>query len=102
MPHDNEGFDIKSRAEDGTWVFIEVKGHKPSTTDIKVSVPQIRHGKQMNERFRLAVVEVPEDPEGKPNVNYIANPFAGTVVDFAESSRTFKVRRLASRYSDPV
>src|SRR5512133_1559724 len=26
MPHNNPGFDIRSRTRDGHWVFIEVKG----------------------------------------------------------------------------
>ena len=101
--HSNPGFDISSQdPTNGTKYFIEVKGHKPTTDDIKVSVVQIRQGKQNPDAFRLAVVEVPEDPDAEPTVKYHLRPFDGCEVTHKVSYMSFSVRDLAADALDPL
>ena len=93
--HNNPGFDILSRdPADGIVYQIEVKGHLPTTPEIKVSAVQVRQGKQNPDRFRLAVVEVPEDPNAEPVVNYLLRPFDGYELHFAQTHLPLKVADL--------
>lgn len=94
--HNNPGFDIASRdPDDGTVYLIEVKGHRPTTPEIKVSVVQVRQAKQNPDHFRLAVVEVPEDSSGEPVVRYLVRPFDGYELHFAQTHLPLKVAHLA-------
>ena len=100
--HNNPGFDILSRdPETGRRFFIEVKGHKPATPEIKVSRVQVQQGKQHPDRFRLAVVEVPEDPDEEPQVGYLIRPFDGYDLHFAQASLPLKVSDLMTESVDP-
>ncbi len=100
--HNNPGFDILSLdPETGTRYFIEVKGHKPTTKEIKVSAVQVRQGKQNPERFRLAVVEVPDDPDGEPAVSYFVRPFDGFDLHFAQTYLPMKVADLIPQAVEP-
>ena len=95
--HNNPGFDIASRdPSDGTDYLIEVKGHLPTTPEIKVSVVQVRQGKQNPDHFRLAVVEVPEDLDAEPDVRYLLRPFDGYELHFAQTHLPLKVADLDS------
>jgi superfamily II DNA or RNA helicase len=101
--HSNPGFDISSEdPTTGFKYFIEVKGHKPTTDEIKVSVVQIRQGKQNPDAFRLAVVEVPEEPDAEPTVKYHLRPFDGCEVTHKVSFMSFNVRELAADALDPL
>lgn len=100
--HNNPGFDIASRdPSDGTDYLIEVKGHLPTTSEIKVSVVQVRQGKQNPDHFRLAVVEVPEDPGGEPEVRYLLRPFDGYELHFAQTHLPLKVADLENKAVNP-
>ena len=100
--HNNPGFDILSRDPyTGRRFFIEVKGHKPSTPEIKVSRVQVQQGKQHPDRFRLAVVEVPEDPDEEPKVGYLIRPFDGYDLHFAQASLPLKVTDLMTESVAP-
>ena len=100
--HNNPGFDILSLdPATGTRYFIEVKGHKPTTKEIKVSAVQVRQGKQNPERFRLAVVEVPEDANAEPAVSYFVRPFDGFDLHFAQTYLPMKVADLISQAVEP-
>ena len=100
--HNNPGFDILSRdPNDGTVYQIEVKGHLPTTPEIKVSAVQVRQGKQNPDRFRLAVVEVPEDPSAEPVVHYLLRPFDGYELHFAQTHLPLKVADLAGQMVMP-
>ncbi len=101
MEHNNPGFDIMSRAPDGFCFYIEVKGHKPTTPEIKVSKVQVQQGQHHPDRFRLAVVEVPEDPEGEPKVSYLLKPFDGYDLHFAQASLPLKVSDLMTQAVNP-
>ena len=101
MEHNNPGFDILSRAPDGFCIYIEVKGHKPTTPEIKVSKVQVQQGQHDPDRFRLAVVEVPEDPNEDPKVSYLLNPFEGYDLHFAQASLPLKVSDLITQAVKP-
>ena len=102
MDHNNPGFDIISRDPDtGIHYYIEVKGHKPTTPEIKVGLRQVRQGKQHPERFRLAVVEVPEDLDAVPMVGYLIRPFDGYDLHFAQASLPLKVSDLMTQAVEP-
>ena len=74
--HGNPGYDILSRDPDTDMLyFIEVKGHLQQTTDIHVSAAQVNKAKANPERWRLAVVSVPDDDEEEPRVSYLVDPF---------------------------
>ena len=102
MDHNNPGFDIISR-DPGTGVlyYIEVKGHKPTTPEIKVGLRQVRQGKQHPKRFRLAVVEVPDDPNAEPKVGYLIRPFDGYNLHFAQANLPLKVSDLMTQAVEP-
>ncbi|MCY4632684.1 MAG: DUF3883 domain-containing protein, partial [bacterium] len=70
--HSNPGFDVLSvDPATGTHYFIEVKGHLPRTTEISVSAQQVQKARSNPDRWRLAVVSVPDDPNAEPTVHYL-------------------------------
>lgn len=84
--HNNPGFDILSEdPRTGIVYQIEVKGHRPDTPEIKVRGPQVRQAKQNPERFRLVVVRVPHEPDGRPTVSYFIRPFDTYELHFAQA-----------------
>ncbi len=99
--HHNPGFDIESvDPKTGIHYFIEVKGHLPQTTEIKVSAQQVLKAKSNPERWRLAVVSVP-DGDGVPVVRYLVDPFADTHLHFAQTHVPLAVHQLLSEAGDP-
>ena len=100
--HNNPGFDVLSTDPETQMVyFIEVKGHRPATTEIHVSASQIRKAKMNPERFRLAVVRVPNEDDGEPLVRYFLKPFNGYEPHFAQTYVPLKVADLAPHGLDP-
>jgi hypothetical protein len=100
--HNNPGFDVLSTdPETQTVYFIEVKGHRPATLEIHVSASQIRKAKMNPERFRLAVVRVPNEDDGVPQVKYFVQPFDGYEPHFAQTYVPLKVSDLAPHGLDP-
>jgi hypothetical protein len=100
--HNNPGFDVLSTdPKTQTVYFIEVKGHRPDTTEIHVSASQIRKAKMHPERFRLAVVRVPDEDDGIPMVKYFLKPFEGYEPHFAQTYVPLKVAELAPYGLDP-
>lgn len=84
--HNNPGFDILSTdPATGTTYFIEVKGHRLDTAEIHVSASQIRKAKMNPERFRLAVVRVPDEPDAKSTIGYFVRPFDDYEPHFAQT-----------------
>ena len=82
--HSNPGFDVLSvDPETGTHYFIEVKGHLPRTTELSVSAQQVQKARSNPERWRLAVVSVPDDPDSDPEVHYLLDPFHDYTLHFA-------------------
>jgi superfamily II DNA or RNA helicase len=90
--HNNPGFDILSEDPRTGMVFqIEVKGHRPDNPEVKVHARQVRQAKQNPERFRLAIVQVPDEPDAEPTVSYFVRPFESYELHFAQTYVPLKV-----------
>ncbi len=101
MPHNNKGFDIKSRdPQDGRTLFIEVKGRAEGATTVTVTKNEILTGLNEKENFRLAVVVVGE-ADGA-DVTYVLDPFKGDEdALFGVTSVTFDLSELIRRGQSP-
>lgn len=100
--HNNPGYDILSvDAETGIHYFIEVKGHLPQTTEIRVSAQQVQKAKSNPERWRLAVVSVPIDAESFTKVRYLVEPFSDVTLHFAQTSVPLDVASLLESAGEP-
>jgi hypothetical protein len=88
MPHQNPGYDIRSRAPDGHLLFLEVKGRIVGGTSVTITRNEILTGLN-SDRWILALVKV--EPTGQTEVRYLRHPFRGQLDDlgFTETSRTF-------------
>lgn len=100
--HSNPGYDILSvDPQTGTHHFIEVKGHLPQTKEITVSAPQVQKAKSNPERWRLAVVSVPEETSAEPEVRYLMEPFKKVTMHFAQTKLSLKVKDLLKEAVEP-
>ena len=100
--HANPGFDVMSVDPDtGDHYFIEVKGHLPRTDEIHVSARQVRQAQNDPERWRLAVVSVPDDPNAEPQVRYLVRPFADATMPSAMTKVALKVATLLADAGPP-
>ena len=100
--HNNPGFDVLSEdPSTGVIYQIEVKGHRPQNPEIKVSAKQVRQAKQNPDRFRLAVVHVPIEPDGEPTVRYLIRPFDTYELYFAQTYVPLNVNDLMPYAVEP-
>jgi superfamily II DNA or RNA helicase len=100
--HNNPGFDILSKdPKTGILYFIEVKGHRPQTDEIHVRARQVRQAQQNPDRFRLAVVAVPNEPDVEPTVGYHLRPFDNYTMIFAQTYVPLNVSQLAQIAVEP-
>jgi len=100
--HNNPGFDILSEDPNTGMIYqIEVKGHRPDTLEVYVKARQVRQAKQNSERFRLAVVEVPNEPAGEPIVSYFLRPFDTYEMHFAQTFVPLRVSELLPHAVEP-
>ena len=100
--HANPGFDVMSVDPDtGDHYFIEVKGHLPRTDEIHVSARQVRQAQNDPDRWRLAVVSVPDDPAAEPQVHYLVRPFADAAMPSAMTKVALKVAALLADAGPP-
>ena len=100
--HNNPGFDILSEDPDTGMIYqIEVKGHRPANPEVKVRARQVRQAKQNPERFRLAVVLVPNEPEEEPRVSYFVRPFDTFEMHFAQTYVPLNVVELMPTAVEP-
>ncbi len=86
MVHNNPGYDIESRADDGHLIFIEVKGRVTGAEDFWVTKTEALTGKNAATGFRLALVSVHPDGQDHDEIRYIANPFRD--IDFGDFAAT--------------
>ncbi|KWX07107.1 hypothetical protein TR74_19825, partial [Carbonactinospora thermoautotrophica] len=86
MPHNNPGYDVRSRTPDGHYVFIEVKGRVLGAEDFHVTRNEVLHGKNSGTNYRLALVSVHPDGPEHDEVRYLVDPFRG--VDFGDFAAT--------------
>ena len=95
QPHANPGYDVLSTDPvTGVCYFIEVKGHLPQTEQISVSRRQVGKAHNNAERWHLAVVSVPEDPNAEPDVHYLIEPFKNVSLHPAQTSVPLNVAEL--------
>jgi hypothetical protein len=100
--HNNPGFDILSEDPATGIVYqIEVKGHRPANPEIKVRARQVRQAKQNPERFRLAVVRVPNDQAEPTTVRYFIRPFDSYELHFAQTYVPLNVLELMPYAVEP-
>ena len=101
QPHANPGYDVLSTDPvTGMRYFIEVKGRLPQTEQISVSRRQVGKAHNNAERWRLAVVSVPEDPDAEPDVRYLVEPFKNVSLHPAQTSVPLYVSELLA-YAGP-
>jgi hypothetical protein len=100
--HTNEGFDVLSiDPVTGAHYFIEVKGHLPQTLEISVTAPQVQKAKSNPDRWRLAVVAVPSEPDAEPTVRYLIEPFRDVTLHFAQTKVPLNIAHLLDAAGDP-
>ena len=93
--HSNPGYDILSAdSATGARYFIEVKGRRPATAEISVSAQQVQKAKSNPDRWRLAVVTVPDESDAEPEVRYLTDPFADVRLHFAQTGVVLDVAGL--------
>ena len=73
MPPNNKGYDIESKAADGSLLFLEVKGRTQGAETFTVTRSEIGVGRNMPDQHILALVEV--STTGFPHVRYIHRAF---------------------------
>ncbi len=101
--HTNPGYDVLSTdPATGVCYFIEVKGHLPQTEQISVSRRQVGKAHNNAERWRLAVVSVPEDPNAEPDVHYLIEPFKNVSLHPAQTSVPLTVSDLLTYAGPPT
>jgi len=103
MPHNNPGYDIRSRTLDDHIVFIEVKGRLEGAEEFWVTRTEALTGKNAGIGFRLALVSVHPDGPERDVVRYIVDPFRA--VDFGDFNATGVIGAWAKEWArggDPV
>jgi hypothetical protein len=73
MPPNNKGYDIESRARDGSLLFLEVKGRARGAETFTVTRSEIGVGRNMPGQHILALAAV--SATGFPDVRYIRGAF---------------------------
>jgi hypothetical protein len=101
MPHNNPGYDIRSRTHDGHFLFIEVKGRIAGAESVTITRNEILTGLN-TDQWLLALVEV--GPNGDDVARYLRHPFHGEIDDlgFTETSRTFSWQTLWNAAGTPT
>ena len=103
MPHNNPGYDIRSRTADDHIVFIEVKGRVEGAEEFWVTRTEALTGKNAATGFRLALVSVHPDGPERDMVRYIVDPFRD--VDFGDFAATGVIGDWAKEWArggDPI
>ena len=75
MAHNNEGYDIETRAADGRLLFVEVKGRVAGADRFTVTAREIQYGLNNADRHVLALVKIGEGDV--TTVRYLYDPFTG-------------------------
>ena len=75
MAHNNEGYDVETRGDDGRLLFIEVKGRVAGADLFTITNRELNYGLNNAERHILALVRVEEDDT--TTVRYLYDPFGG-------------------------
>ncbi len=79
MAHNHPGYDIRSTANDGRVIRIEVKGRIAGADDFIITRNEVLAAKNLGDDYRLALVRV--DDVAGDEVCYLTRPFATTSTD---------------------
>ena len=94
------GHDIESKdPKTGSLYFIEVKGRREGDVDVTLTKNEILCSRNEPDRFRLALVVVGED--GVKSPRYLAE-HSFREPDFAETTRSFSIRKLLEKAGEPA
>ena len=77
MPTSNKGYDIESKAADGSLLFLEVKGRARGAETFIVTRSEIGIGRNLPDQHILALAEV--SAAGFPDVRYVRGAFRDIV-----------------------
>ena len=103
MPHNNPGFDIRSRAPDGDVRFIEVKGRIAGAETFTVTRNEILHALNVPDAYVLALVEVSPDGAADDRVRYLRRPFGDAVhLPFATTCADSRLGRVLGAGTVPA
>ena len=78
-----------------------MKGHLPRTTEIKVSAQQVQKAKSNPERWRLAIVAVPDETDRETKVYYLTDPFRDTHLHFAQTHVPLNIAAVLAHAGEP-
>jgi superfamily II DNA or RNA helicase len=81
MPHNNPGYDVRSVADDGRVIRIEVKGRIAGAEDFTITKNEVVTAKNLGAEYRLALVEVSPHGGDHDAVRYLMHPFDETDTD---------------------
>jgi hypothetical protein len=92
------GYDIESSADDGSMVFIEVKGRVEGADSVTLTYNELKCGNNQPEKFRLAISTVSGNQASPPR--YVSGIDWGRP-GFASTGSNFSLSDLLSVAEDP-
>jgi hypothetical protein len=102
MTHNNPGYDVQSEADDGSLLFIEVKGRLTGADTFIVTRNEILHGLNVPDAWVLALVDVSPDGPEHDEVRYLRRPFGETVhLPFATTATSLAWREYWEKGTTP-
>ncbi|MFE9321887.1 helicase-related protein [Nocardia sp. NPDC052278] len=82
QPHNNPGYDIRSRTPGGPTVYIEVKARVLGAHTFHITHTEVLYSKNAGTNSRLALVSIHPDGTEHDEVRYITDPFKN--MDFGD------------------
>jgi superfamily II DNA or RNA helicase len=101
MPHNNPGYDVRSRTTDHHLVHLEVKGRVQGAETFEVTRNEVLHGKNADQ-YRLALVSLSPDGAAYDLVRYVLTRYEGIELDdFAAHAVVLKWDEFFARGGNP-
>jgi superfamily II DNA or RNA helicase len=101
MTHNNPGYDIRSRDQNGHLVYIEVKGRETGADTFFVTNREIRTG-QNADNYRLALVDIDLEDLRREDVRYLHDPFAAETVSALVNGVQFRWKDMWEQGGPPA
>ena len=93
------GYDIESRCEDGSLIFLEVKGRASGAEQVTLTTNEIRRANNVPDQFRLAIVLVENGTGGEP---VYVRDFDFGEPGFAQIGSSFSLSSLMQHAGPPA